>query len=188
MPADEARFVSLAELIRSRPLMVEAAAPGVSPPAGPAGTEFSSPSSAPATVPETRAEALSGRRPPVLRDGAESVAAAREARLFRAALADAFDALAAQLVRALAADVLGRELQLAPADVELLARRLVTDRRADEPLSLRVCPADLPVDCELPVVGDPELQPGDVVLVCCNGEIDARLAVRLADVLAAVGP
>jgi flagellar biosynthesis/type III secretory pathway protein FliH len=110
----------------------------------------------------------------------------REARLFRAALADAFDALAAELIRALAADVLGRELKLAPVDVALLARRLVAERRADEPLALRVCPADAHIACELPLIPDPELQPGDAVLVCRNGEIDARLTIRLAQVLAAV--
>lgn len=171
MPAGNAHFVSLAELIRSRPSAAEAQAPVFA--------------AAPATVLEQPAP-----QPPAAvpapSESCESPDALRAARLFRAALADAFDAVLAELTRELAAAVLGRELQLAPVDLEALARRLIAERRSDEPLCLRVAPSDAGIACELPVVADPELRAGDAVLVCRSGEINARLAVRLAGVLAAL--
>ena len=95
---------------------------------------------------------------------------------------------AEQAAAALASDVLGRELQLSACDIESIARRLIAERCADEPLSVRVCPADAGFACDLPIVADSRLRPGDAVLVCRNGEIDARLAVRFAHVVAAVAP
>jgi flagellar biosynthesis/type III secretory pathway protein FliH len=133
-----------------------------------------------------------GAEPGTSPDGAgpdgrrESARAIREARLFRAALADTFDAIVADLVRRLAAEVVSRELRLAPVDVEGLTRRLIAEQQADEPVSLRVSPADAHISCELPLVADASLQPGDAVLICRSGEVDARLAVRLANVLNAV--
>jgi len=142
-----------------------------------------------------RAPALgAGESPPNARDGlpgaesVESAAAVRAARLFHAALGDAFDTLAAQLARDLACEVLMRELQLAPADVAALASRLLNERSAQEPLRLRVAPADAHIACDLPVVADPRLQAGDAVLECRSGEIDARLTVRLSAILAKVTP
>jgi hypothetical protein len=108
------------------------------------------------------------------------------AKLFGAALADAFDMLLPELVRGLAAEVLGRELRLAAVDLEALARRLIAERLAQGPVRLRVAPSEANVICELPVVTDPALRPGDVVLECRSGDIDARLRTRLAAVLAAV--
>jgi hypothetical protein len=186
--AGEARFVSLAEFIRSRSLPppgVVSAGAQVGESSVPA-EPLSTPSVRPGPELEPRAApaALSIVEPA----GPESASAVRAARLFGAALADTFDELAADLVRALAADVLGRELQLTAIDVATIARRLIAERRSDEPLSLRVCPADAEFACELPLIADPGLGPGDAVLVCRNGEIDARLAVRLAHVIAAVTP
>jgi Flagellar assembly protein FliH len=170
VPAGNAHFVSLAELIRSRPSAAEAQ-PVVF-------------ATAPANVLEQ--PALQPPTVPAPSESSELPDALRAARLFRAALADAFDARLAELTRELAAAVLGRELQLAPVDLEALARRLIAERRADEPLCLRVAPPDAGIACELPVVADPELRAGDAVLVCRSGDINARLAVRLAGVLAAL--
>ena len=114
---------------------------------------------------------------------AEIVAAAREARLFRARLADAFDDALARLLRELAADVLARELRLAPCAIAALARRV----RAETPVvRLRVAEADAGREYDLPVVPDPELHAGDAVFELAGGALDARLGVRLASVLAAV--
>jgi flagellar biosynthesis/type III secretory pathway protein FliH len=119
---------------------------------------------------------------------AESAVAAREARFFRAALADVFAAILAQLVRDVADEVLARELHLEAAAIELIARRLIAERLADEPLRLHVAPSDAQVSCTLPVVADACLQPGDAILVCRNGTIDARLAVRLSAVVSRLAP
>jgi hypothetical protein len=187
--ADDARFVSLAEIIRSRPLAVQIGPTTVAlvlERGAPETVEFSPPE--PDSVLETRAVVEVARLPVAEPAGPETASAVRAARLFRAALADAFDALAAELAAALASDVLGRELQLSACDIASIARRLIAERCADEPLSVRVCPADAGFGCDLPIVADPQLRPGDAVLVCRNGEIDARLAVRFAHVVAAVAP
>jgi hypothetical protein len=110
-------------------------------------------------------------------------AAAREARLFRARLADALDDALARLLREIAADVLARELRLAPCDVRELARRAL--ERAPV-VRLRVASADAGGDYGLPVVVDPALHAGDAVFELDGGAFDARLGVRLASMLDAV--
>jgi len=107
--------------------------------------------------------------------------AMRDARLFRARLADALDAAAARLSRELATDVLARELRLAPADVGAIARRLV--ERAAPVVRLRVSPEDAGCAAPYPVVADARLAPGDAIVELDGGELDARLGVRLAGVL-----
>jgi flagellar biosynthesis/type III secretory pathway protein FliH len=109
----------------------------------------------------------------------------RDVRLFRAHLADALDAMRERLLVALAGDVLARELHLAPVDVDALARRLVDERTREGPIRLRVAPEDVARVhvAECAVVADPTLLVGDAVLECDGGAIDARLGVRLADVL-----
>lgn len=126
--------------------------------------------------------------PSVLPAAPEVAAAVRDARVFRAALADAFDALLADLLRHTAADVLARELRLAPADVETLARTLLRERDADGPVRLRVAAADAGIRCDVPVLVDEALAQGDAILELRHGTIDARLGVRVADVLEAVQP
>jgi hypothetical protein len=111
------------------------------------------------------------------------VEAAREARMFRARLADAFDDAVVRLVRELAVDVLARELRLAPCDVPAIARRVL--ERAPV-VRLRVAPQDADSDFGLPIVVDPDLRAGDAVFELVGGALDARLGVRLATVLDAV--
>lgn len=113
----------------------------------------------------------------------ELVEAAREARLFRARLADAFDDAVVRLVRELAVDVLARELRLAPCDISAIARRAL--ERAPV-VRLRVAPEDAGNDYGLPIVVDPELRAGDAVFELAGGAFDARLGIRLATVLDAV--
>ena len=108
--------------------------------------------------------------------------ALREARLFRARLADAFDDAAARLLRELAADVLARELRLAPCDLEAIVRRV---RERIPLVRVRVAPADVARMSDAPVVADPLLAAGDAVVELAGGALDARLGVRLASVLEA---
>jgi flagellar biosynthesis/type III secretory pathway protein FliH len=113
---------------------------------------------------------------------------ARDVRLFRARLADAFDAARAALLREFAAAVLGRELILAPPEIAALAARIVAQHPGSQPLRLRVAPndcaalvervADLP-----PLASDAALAPGDAILEFVDGPVDARLGVRLAALL-----
>jgi flagellar biosynthesis/type III secretory pathway protein FliH len=111
---------------------------------------------------------------------ADICAAVREARLFRARLADALDAAAARLIRELASEVLARELKLAPCDIDVLVRRI--HERAPV-VRVRVAPADVPHLRAAPCVADPALAAGDALVELHGGALDARLGVRLATVL-----
>ncbi|MBV8371180.1 MAG: hypothetical protein JO036_19870 [Candidatus Eremiobacteraeota bacterium] len=108
--------------------------------------------------------------------------AVREARLFRARVADAFADAAQRLLRELACEVLARELRLAPCDLAALVQRV---RERVPVVRLRVAANDLGAVTGLPVVADPALQAGDAVLELAGGALDARLGVRLAAVLEA---
>lgn len=109
-------------------------------------------------------------------------AALTDARLFRARLADAFEAAAARLARDLAADVLVRELRLAPCDLSALVRRVLERVPV---VRVRVAAADRDGVRGVPVLVDPALEPGDAILELEGGALDARLGVRLAAVLQA---
>lgn len=114
----------------------------------------------------------------------------REVRLFRAALADAFDAALADLLRDFAADVLARELVSAPAQIERIAARAIDRFADDEPLRVLAHADDVAaLGClSIPVVADTELRRGDVAIVLRHGTIDLSLGVRLAHALASQAP
>jgi hypothetical protein len=113
-------------------------------------------------------------------------AALREARLFRAHLADALESARDLLLRELACAVLGRELTLAPADLTRLTQAVLAAHPTRDALAVRVHPADVGgLELSLPVRGDARLAPGDLVLELGDGTcVDARLGVRLATALA----
>lgn len=150
----EADFVSLAEML------IRSAAPPVAPEEVPA----------PVAAPEAHADGAAVARS----------AALREARLFRARLADALDEALARLLREVAADVVARELQLAPCDVARIVERA---QRSAPVVAVRLAAADAARVTQLPVVIDDALHPGDAVLEVAGGTVDARLGVRLAHVL-----
>jgi hypothetical protein len=159
-----AEFVSLADVLR-----------GPAPPPAPATAVAAS--EEPATA---RAEV-----PPASGVAADELdAALRDARLFRARLADAFDEAAARLLRELAADVLARELRLAPCDVAHVVRRIAACAPA---VRVRVAPGDAAGISGIDVVADADLCAGDAIVELAGGALDARLGVRLAAVIEAFG-
>lgn len=110
--------------------------------------------------------------------------ALRSVRLFRAAVAEGVDAALGDLLNDIAADVLARELQLAPADIARVVERALVRYFADDPLQVMVHPDDAPaVKCDVPVVKEPLLRRGDARLVLRCGSVDASLGVRLASVM-----
>ncbi len=125
-----------------------------------------------------------------MRPDADAVAAVREARLFRARLADAFDDAVARLLRELATDVLARELRLAPCDLAAIVRA-VGERAPVVRVCIAACDATalaggpLIRGCDAAVVEDPALAAGDAIVEFAGGALDARLGVRLATVLEA---
>lgn len=113
----------------------------------------------------------------------------RDIRLFHARVIESVEAAVETLVSDIAADVLGRELLLEPADIEAIVDRALQRFAADEPLRIRVHADDARrVNCGLPVVPDDRLRPGDAVIELRNGSIDASLGMRLATVLRPVLP
>jgi hypothetical protein len=110
--------------------------------------------------------------------------AVRDARLFRARLADAFGDSLGRLMREVAVRVLARELRLEPCDLAAIVRCVANDVPV---VRVRLARADASDGaargCGLPVVEDPALDAGDVVLEVAGGAVDARLGVRLAALL-----
>ena len=159
-----AEFIALADVLRG----------AVSHPAA-----EMSPAAEPATgAPEPDAVPAEGGVP----DTTEIASALRDARLFRARLADALDEAAGRLLRDLATDVLARELRLAPCDLARIVRRV----GAGGPVvRVRVAPADSRRLTGVTVLPDSALSPGDAIVEVGGGALDARLGVRLAAVLEA---
>lgn len=107
-----------------------------------------------------------------------------EARRFRAALADATSACLADLLADLSAQVLARELELAPADVQRIVEDAL-ERYGADVVTVRVHPSEAALLGDAwRVELDERLRCGDVEIVVANGTIDARLGSRLARVLA----
>ncbi len=159
-------FVALADVLR--------------PPAPPATAAPDPPE--PAVEPAIATSVAEPERALDPRSHVELAAALREARLFRARLAESFDDARSRLVRELAAGVLARELRLAPCDLDALAQRVLADAPV---LRVRVAPCDVDAIRGVPVVPDADLAAGDAVVELAGGALDARLGVRLALVLEA---
>ena len=109
----------------------------------------------------------------------------RDVRLFRARLADTLDESAARMLRDLAADVLVRELRLAPCDVRALVQRAMNGAPL---VRVRLAPDDarLAPDTDgMDFVADVTLSEGDVIVEVVGGVLDLRLGVRFADILEA---
>lgn len=112
--------------------------------------------------------------------------AAREVRLFMARVAEAIESATEMLRNDIAAEIVGRELQLAPADLSAIVERTVRRYSLEAPVRVRVHPGDLSaLDGALPAVADAQLRRGDAVLELRDGTIDASLGVRLDSVLRA---
>lgn len=120
---------------------------------------------------------------PEERELKDTVAAFRR---FRAMLADALDAALEMLLEDISAEVLGRELLLAPVDIHAIAERARDRFALDGPVALRIHPDDAHAfrDDGMQVVPDPHLRRGDAMLQVHGGTIDASLGVRLESVLA----
>jgi flagellar biosynthesis/type III secretory pathway protein FliH len=111
----------------------------------------------------------------------------REVRLFHARVIEAVEAAIETLVEDIAAEVLGRELLLAPADIERIVDRALQRFASEEPLRVRVHPDDASrLTCALPVIADGRLRAGDAMLELRDGYVDASLGVRVQALLRAV--
>jgi flagellar biosynthesis/type III secretory pathway protein FliH len=105
-------------------------------------------------------------------------------RRFRAMLDEALDRHVHELLQEIAVAVLGRELQLAPADLSAIVRSASRRIAPEEPVAIHVHPAEVEYcSVGLPVLGDDRMRRGDVEIHLKSGSIDARLGVRLEQLL-----
>jgi flagellar biosynthesis/type III secretory pathway protein FliH len=113
-------------------------------------------------------------------------AALRAARRFHAALADALEAALQELLRAIASEVLARELRLGGPDVAAIVSAALDRFAGKRILSARAHPGDCAALAVLPIqcVADDSLMPGDVRIELQSGTIDLTLDARLDAVLA----
>ncbi len=108
----------------------------------------------------------------------------RQVRLFRACVIEGVEAAVETIVQDIATDVLGRELQLAPVDIEHITEKALQRYLVDEPVRVRVHPDEAAsISCGVPVAADERLRAGDVLIELRCGSVDATLGVRLAGVL-----
>jgi flagellar biosynthesis/type III secretory pathway protein FliH len=122
---------------------------------------------------------------PVLPEDLESTL--RAARRFRAALSDALEAALPQLLRAIAKDVLARELRLEPPETARVIAAALERAADDHVLAIRVHPNehDAVARLGLATIADAALDPGDCRIELRSGTIDSSLQLRLETVLAA---
>jgi hypothetical protein len=105
---------------------------------------------------------------------------AQELALMRLAAIEAFERSTTRLLRALAEDVLARELAIAPVDVAALVTRVLARYTEHEPVEIVVCPRDAErVRVPLPLRVDAELVSGDLVVVVRDGAFESHFAFRL---------
>ena len=103
----------------------------------------------------------------------------------RARAAELVESESESMLQMMASRVLVRELEIKPADVAELARRVRAEWSGAHPLRFRVAAADVallePLGEALEV--DPALHPGDLQVELPEGILDLRLGTRLAAVL-----
>ena len=110
---------------------------------------------------------------------------ASDVALMRLAALEAFESGTERLLRALAEDVLARELALAPADVAALAARALAAFVEHEPVEIAVAPCDAErVRAPVAVRADAQLAPGDLVVRVRDGAFESTFAFRASAALA----
>jgi len=100
--------------------------------------------------------------------------------MMRLAAGEAFEGAMRRLIADLAHEVLGRELALAPADIEALVARALAAWTQHEPVALVVGPADRDrVRAPLPVRTDATLAAGDLIVYVRDGAFESSFGFRL---------
>ena len=114
----------------------------------------------------------------------------RAARRFHAAMSDALDAAVPSLLRAIANDVLGRELRLEPADMTRIVASALDRAAGEHAVAIRVHPSDHGAVASLGIttIADAALTAGDYRIELRSGTIESSLQLRLETVLAAHAP
>jgi flagellar biosynthesis/type III secretory pathway protein FliH len=106
-------------------------------------------------------------------------------RRFRAAVSDAVDVAVGSVLCDIAAEVLARELELAPANLEAIVARACARHASEGVVCVRVHPDEAAQlrEAGVDVIADSAVRRGDVLLHVRSGTIDVSLGARLAGVL-----
>lgn len=129
-------------------------------------------------VPDTAVESYAEPIPDV-------EALVRDIRLFRAYIAEAVDGCVERLIDEIARRVLGRELELAPCDIEAIVDSCLSMLTNAGGLRVFVHPDDAPLIRVTPVESDTSLERGDCLVRLESGSIRSTLQLRLRDATAA---
>lgn len=127
---------------------------------------------------------------PEVETRADSREASADVRRFRAAVRDAVDVAAREVLCDVAAEVLARELRLAPADIDAIVTRACARYASEAVVRVRIHPDEVPrlERANVDVVPDPDLRRGDAMLDVISGTIDLSLGARLSEILESVAP
>jgi flagellar biosynthesis/type III secretory pathway protein FliH len=111
----------------------------------------------------------------------EEVQLGKDVRLFHARVIEAVEAAVETLLEDIAAEIVGRELELQPVHIGAIVDRALQRLAGEEPLRVRVHADDAArVRCGVPVVEDAHLRPGDAVIELRDGITDLTLGARFA--------
>lgn len=113
-----------------------------------------------------------------------------EVALFRASLRELLESRLPELLRAIAHDVMARELLLAPADIRAIVESMLANCCDETPLEIRVAALDaarLPQSA-WPVRVDPSLRSGEAAIEVRSGIFESRLETRLAHIVERLAP
>ncbi len=107
-----------------------------------------------------------------------------ELALARLAALEAFERASRRFLERFGEEVLGRELALAPCDLERLLGRALERFAAHAPVTVVLSPGDAErVTVALPVRVDPQLRPGDAIVEVRDGAFESSAAFRLEALL-----
>ena len=135
----------------------------------------------PEPAPDRSPEAVDEDRPPL----PEFDNVARDARLFRARIAEAVDAAVETVLSHVAQRVLARELHSAPCDIEAVVDACLAHVLERPGLRVLVHPDDVARVRSVDAHGDATLERGDCVLALEYGSVRSTLSLRLADAVRA---
>jgi len=109
------------------------------------------------------------------------VEAMRDVRLFRARIAEAVEEAAARVLHRIAEDVVCRELQMAPCDIDAVVRTCLAQLTDRQGLRIFVHPDDAHAVRSYETECDTTLERGDCRLELAYGSVHSTLVLRLAE-------
>jgi hypothetical protein len=110
----------------------------------------------------------------------EIIAFVEEIAMLRLRVVESFERLRKSLLHRFAEEILVRELQLSPVDIEAIARKTLEAFAQESPISLAVCPADAArLRADSCICVDESLEPGDIIADIADGYLESPLRLRV---------